>query len=161
MIDSAVKHGAGRTDGRATAFRAFRSGTAPRWPADQRTSGLSGLGRHSTRRNTAVSTRAGTLPLVPTVSTIELRSRTPSSPTVSGTGNASSRPAPPCQGGRRNLGWGGRESPAAGSWRGIGRDLADSTDATDYVKKLLLEWERPQLALVEAMHVARCLTVWS
>ena len=38
---------------------------------------MDGLGRHSTRGNTAVSTRAGTLPLVPTVSTIELRSRTP------------------------------------------------------------------------------------
>jgi AbrB family looped-hinge helix DNA binding protein len=26
-------------------------------------------------------------------------------------------------------------------WRGIGRALADGTDATDYVKKLRSEWE--------------------
>ena len=28
-----------------------------------------------------------------------------------------------------------------GDWRGVGRDLADGTDATDYVKKLRAEWE--------------------
>ena len=27
-----------------------------------------------------------------------------------------------------------------GGWRGIGRDLADGTDATDYVRKLRSEW---------------------
>lgn len=26
-------------------------------------------------------------------------------------------------------------------WRGVGRELADGTDATDYVKKLRSEWE--------------------
>lgn len=26
-------------------------------------------------------------------------------------------------------------------WRGAGRELADGTDATDYVKKLRAEWE--------------------
>ena len=26
-------------------------------------------------------------------------------------------------------------------WRGVGRELADGTDATDYVKKLRAEWE--------------------
>ena len=28
-----------------------------------------------------------------------------------------------------------------GGWRGIGRELADGTDAADYVKKLRAEWE--------------------
>lgn len=28
-----------------------------------------------------------------------------------------------------------------GGWRGIGRKLANGTDATDYVKKLRAEWE--------------------
>ncbi len=28
-----------------------------------------------------------------------------------------------------------------GGWRGIGGELADGTDATDYVKKLRAEWE--------------------
>ena len=28
-----------------------------------------------------------------------------------------------------------------GGWRGVGRGLADGTDATDYVKKLRAEWE--------------------
>lgn len=29
-------------------------------------------------------------------------------------------------------------------WRGIGRDLADGQDATDYVKRLRSEWERSE-----------------
>ena len=33
------------------------------------------------------------------------------------------------------------------SFRGIGRDLSDETDATDYVKKLRLEWEERSDAL--------------
>lgn len=28
-----------------------------------------------------------------------------------------------------------------GGWRGVGRELTDGTDATDYVKKLRGEWE--------------------
>ena len=28
-----------------------------------------------------------------------------------------------------------------GGWRGVGRELADGTDATDYVNKLRAEWE--------------------
>ncbi len=28
-----------------------------------------------------------------------------------------------------------------GGWRGIGRELADGTDATDYVNKLRAEWK--------------------
>ena len=28
-----------------------------------------------------------------------------------------------------------------GGWRGVGRELADGTDATDYVKKPRDEWE--------------------
>ncbi len=33
-----------------------------------------------------------------------------------------------------------RPMPEEG-WRGIGRELANDTDATDYVKKLRTEWE--------------------
>lgn len=29
-----------------------------------------------------------------------------------------------------------------GSWRGIGRELADGSDATDYVRELRAEWRR-------------------
>ena len=29
-------------------------------------------------------------------------------------------------------------------WRGIGRDLADGSDATDYVRRLRAEWEKSE-----------------
>ena len=34
--------------------------------------------------------------------------------------------------------------PLPDGWRGVGRDLADGTDATDYVRKLRSEWETGQ-----------------